>query len=258
MKKYLIALLMLSLPGLAFAAAAPSLPMDPFKADLRDQESLQRGMALFVNRCMGCHSMEYQRFARTGEDIGIPEDLMEEYLILGDHAINDQMTISMDKVDAEGWFGAPPPDLSLETRLRGSEWVYNYLRTFYRDDSARFGVNNAVFADVGMPNVLEDLQGIVVNTCTPEELLERGAFNGELEPLTGNVSGQCLKVQPGTGSMTPAEFDQAMYDLTNFMTYVGEPSRLKSERIGTFVLIFLAIFTFVAYLLKREYWRDIH
>lgn len=257
MKKYLIALLMVCLPGLA-SAAASNYPMESFKADLRDQESLQRGMALFVNRCMGCHSMEYQRFARTGEDLGIPEDLMEDYLILGEHAINDLMTISMDKGDAEGWFGAPPPDLTLETRLRGSTWVYNYLRTFYRDDSARFGVNNGVFADVGMPNVLEDLQGIVINHCSREELEARGGFTGTLDPLTGNRSGQCLQVQPGTGSMTPAEFDQAMYDLTNFMTYVGEPSRMQAERIGTYVLIFLAIFTFVAYLLKREYWRDIH
>jgi ubiquinol-cytochrome c reductase cytochrome c1 subunit len=257
MKKILIAVLLICLPGLA-SAAASNYKMEPFKADLRDQESLQRGMALFVNRCMGCHSMEYQRFARTAQDLGIPEDLMEEYLILGDHGINDLMTISMDKGDAEGWFGAPPPDLTLETRLRGSTWVYNYMRTFFRDDSARFGVNNAVFADVGMPNVLEDLQGVVINTCSREELEARGGHTGTLDPLTGIRSGQCLKVQPGTGSMTAAEFDQAIYDLTNFMTYVGEPSRLQSERIGTFVLIFLAIFTFVAYLLKREYWRDIH
>lgn len=257
MKKFLIALLLISLPGLA-SAAASNYKMESFKADLRDQESLQRGMALFVNRCMGCHSMEYQRFARTAADLGIPEDLMEDYLILGDHAINDLMTNSMDKDDAEGWFGAPPPDLTLETRLRGNTWVYNYMRTFFRDDSTRFGVNNAVFADVGMPNVLEDLQGIVVNTCSREDLEARGGFTGTLDPLTGIRGGQCLQVQSGTGSMSPAEFDQAIYDLTNFMTYVGEPSRMQAERIGTFVLIFLAIFTFFAYLLKREYWRDIH
>ncbi|WP_417579728.1 cytochrome c1 [Nitrincola sp.] len=258
MKKYLFALLMVCFPVLALAAGGATYPMDSFKADLRNQESLQRGMALFVNRCMGCHSMEYQRFARTGEDIGIPEDLMEDYLILGNHGVNDQMTISMDKDDAEGWFGAPPPDLSLETRLRGGEWVYNYLRTFYRDDAARFGVNNAVFTDVGMPNVLEDLQGVVVNHCSHEDLVAHGGFSGTLDPLTGTRSGQCLQVQPGTGSMSVAEFDQAIYDLTNYMTYVGEPSKLQAHRIGTYVLIFLAIFTFVAYLLKREYWRDIH
>jgi len=258
MKKYLFALLMVCLPVVALAAGGATYPMDAFKADLKDQESLQRGMGLFVNRCMGCHSMEFQRFTRTGADIGIPDDLMEEYLILGDHGINDQMTISMDKVDAATWFGIAPPDLSLTARLRGGEWIYNYLRTFYRDDAAPFGVNNPVFPDVGMPNVLEDLRGVVVNHCTHEELLAHGGFTGTLDPLTGNRSGQCLQVQPGTGSMTTAEFDQAIYDLTNFMTYVGEPSKLQAHRIGTYVLIFLAIFTFVAYLLKREYWRDIH
>ncbi len=257
MKKILIALVMLCLSGAALAAPS-NYNMEPFRADLRDQESLQRGMAMFVNRCMGCHSMEYQRFARTGEDLGIPEELMEEYLILGNHGINDLMTISMDNDAAEGWFGKAPPDLTLTTRVHGSTWLYNYLRTFYRDDDAIFGVNNAVFVDVGMPHVLEDLQGIVVNTCSREELEERGGFTGTIDPLTGTRSGQCLQVQPGTGSMSPEEFHQAMYDLTNFMTYVGEPSRVQAERIGTFVLIFLAIFTFVAYLLKREYWRDIH
>lgn len=259
MKKILILLILMWVSSGVYAAGGSSFPMEPFKPDLKDQGSLQRGMALFVQRCMGCHSMEYQRFARTAEDLGIPQELMEEYLILGDHGFNDLMTISMDKKDAEGWFGAPPPDLSLETRLRGSEWVYNYMRTFYRDDSARFGVNNGVFKDVGMPNVLEDLQGVVVNTCTREELEEKGAFTGgELDSLTGQRLGQCLQVQPNTGSMSTLEFDQAIYDLTNFMTYVGEPSKIQANKIGPFVLLFLAIFTFVAYLLKREFWRDIH
>ncbi|EXJ11693.1 MULTISPECIES: cytochrome c1 [Nitrincola] len=257
MKKFLFALLMVCLPAVVQAAAS-AYPTDSMKPDLRDQASLQRGMALYVNRCMGCHSMEFQRFERTADDIGLPHDLVEEYLIRGDLKIHDQMTIAMSKTDAAGWFGAPPPDLTLEARLRGTDWLYTYLRTFYRDDSRPWGVNNALFKDVGMPNVLEDLQGVVINNCTSEELEARGGFSGTLDPLTGTRSGQCLTVQAGTGSMSPAEFDQAIYDLVNFMAYVGEPSRLQSERIGTYVLIFLAIFTFFAYLLKREYWRDIH
>ncbi|KAA0873917.1 cytochrome c1 [Nitrincola tapanii] len=256
MKKYLIALLLVLMPAVVQAAASP-YPLDKMKPNLRDQESLQRGMALFVNRCMGCHSMEYQRFARTADDLGLPHDLVEDYLILGEHKINDLMTISMDKGDAAGWFGAPPPDLTLSARLRGTDWLYTYLRSFYRDEARPWGVNNALFADVGMPNVLEDLQGAVVNNCTIDELMERGN-RGTLDPLTGNRSGQCMTVQANTGSMNSAEFDRAIYDLVNYMAYVGEPSRLQSERIGTFVLIFLAIFTFVAYLLKREFWRDIH
>ncbi|WP_409525274.1 cytochrome c1 [Nitrincola sp. MINF-07-Sa-05] len=255
MKKYLLVLLLALVPALA-SAAASNYPLDSFKADLKDQESMQRGMALYVNRCMGCHSMEYQRFARTAQDLGLPEDLVEEYLILGDHAINDLMTISMDKSDAAGWFGAPPPDLTNEARLRGSSWLYTYLRSFYRDDAKPWGVNNALFKDVGMPNVLEDLQGVVINTCTMEELAHGN--KGTVEPLTGKRMGQCLTVQPNTGSLSEQEFDQAIYDLVNFMTYVGEPSRMDSERIGLYVLIFLAIFFVFAYALKREYWKDIH
>ncbi len=256
MKKFLITLMMALAPMTASAAGGAGVPLDSFDGDLTDKASLQRGMKTFVNRCMGCHEAGYQRFERAATDLGIPNELVEQYLILDPNAkIGEHMKSAMTKEAAAGWFGAPPPDLTLETRLRGSDWVYTYLRSFYKDENRPWGVNNAVFPDVGMPNVLEDLQGKVVNYCTPAELAHGG--HEEIDPLTGKVMGGCLKVQEA-GSQSVEEFDQTVYDLVNFMTYMGEPSRLESESLGTKVLIFLAILFVFAFALKKEYWKDVH
>jgi ubiquinol-cytochrome c reductase cytochrome c1 subunit len=155
MKNQLLALLFAIVPVTAMAAGGASVPhsMEP---DLHDQASLQNGMKLYVNYCMGCHSLEHQRFARAADDLGIPQDLVEENLIFSsDLAFNDQMHIAMDSGDAESWFGAAPPDLTLEARLRGTDWVYSYLLGFYKDPSRPTGVNNTVYELVAMPNVLE-------------------------------------------------------------------------------------------------------
>lgn len=256
MKKFLITLMMALAPLSASAAGGAGVPLDSIEIDLTNKESLQRGMKTFVNRCMGCHEAGYQRFERSAQDLGIPNELVEEYLIFDpNRKIGDHMKIAMSKEDAAGWLGAPPPDLTLETRLRGADWVYTYLRSFYLDESRPWGVNNVVFPDVGMPNVLEDLQGKVVNHCTPEELLHGG--HDEIDPLTGKKMGGCLTVAE-PGSMTPEEFDRTIYDLVNYMAYVGEPSRLESESIGIKVLIFLAILFVFAFALKKEYWKDVH
>ncbi len=148
------------------------------------------------------------------------------------------MTTSMPKEESKAWFGAAPPDLTMVTRVREPAWVYNYLKTFYVDESRPLGVNNKVFANVGMPNVLLDLQGVQRQVC---------------------VGGECdeLKVEAGTGVMTPSEFDAAIYDLTNFLYYVSEPARLERQRTGVFVLLFLIILGSFTYLLNREYWKDI-
>lgn len=235
MKKQLIAFVFALLPTFAFGAGAV-VHLDEFKADLTNNESLQNGMKFFVENCMGCHSAKYQRYDRAADDIGMDKAYIEENLIRGGAKIGEQMKIAMDPNDAKNWFGAPPPDLSLETRLRGPDWVYTYLRSFYVDDARPWGVNNKVFKDVGMPNVLAPLQGVQV--CKDEHC-------EELELVKA-------------GSMSPEEFDKAIYDLTNFMTYMGEPSRLQSERIGKYVLIFLAILFVFAYLLKKEYWKDVY
>ncbi|MFC6669576.1 cytochrome c1 [Marinobacterium aestuariivivens] len=255
MKKYLFALIVAVLPVPAMAAGA-GVPLDHIEVDLENKASLQRGMATFVNRCLGCHSADYQRYQRAATDLEMPPELVQEYMIFGDQKVGEQMKNAMSKEDAANWFGNPPPDLSLEARLRGPDWIYTYLRSFYQDSSRPWGVNNVVFKDVGMPNVLEDLQGVQVNHCTPEELLHQGKT--EIDPLTGDRMSQCLTVVEGTGKQSVEEFDQTIYDLTNFLAYMGEPYRLESERLGTKVLIFLAIFFVFAFALKKEYWKDIH
>ncbi|WP_207062662.1 cytochrome c1 [Motiliproteus sp. SC1-56] len=235
MKKLLIAILFAALPMSVMAAGA-KVPLLPFEANLEDKESLQNGMKLFVENCMGCHSAKYQRYERAATDLGMENAYVEEHLIVGDKKIGEQMTIAMPTEAATAWFGAPPPDLTLEARLRGGAWIYTYLKSFYVDENRPWGVNNKVFPDVGMPNVLASMQG--VQAC-------KGEHCEEFELIK-------------KGSMTPEEFDQAMYDLTNFMTYMGEPSALIAKRVAPWVLGFLVILFFLAYALKKEYWKDVH
>lgn len=256
MKKFLLALMMVLAP-ISANAASGGVSLDAIDIDLTNKASLQRGMATFVNRCMGCHSAQYQRFERAATDLEIPPELVEDYLIFDQNKkIGEQMTIAMAREDATNWFGNPPPDLTLEARLRGADWIYTYLRSFYKDESRPWGVNNLVFPDVGMPNVLEDLQGTVVNHCTPEELHHAG--EARVDPLTGKRIGGCMTVEPESGSMSEAEFDRYVYDLVNFMAYMGEPSAMVSGTIGTWVLVFLAILFVFAFALKKEYWKDVH
>lgn len=253
MKKQLLAVLFALVPALSMAAG-PTAKLDAITPDLYNFESLHNGARLFVNYCMGCHSAEYQRFARTAEDLGIPQDVIEQNLILNPQtAYNDQMRISMTKADSTVWFGTPPPDLSLMARLKSPEYIYTFLRSFYLDSEKPWGVNNTAFPDVGMPHVLADLQGVNRLACDPN------AISAEtVDPLKGKIANprDCFKeVTPG--SLSPAEFDKAVYDLTNFMVYVAEPSKYQANAIAPKVLIFIAIFFFFAYLLKKEYWRDI-
>jgi len=255
MKKFVIACVMAVLPMTA-GAAGGGVPLDHIEVDATNHASLQRGMKTFVNNCMGCHSAKYQRYERAAQDMGMPNELVEENLILGNQKIGEQMTIAMDAKDAASWFGAPPPDLTLEARLRGPDWIYTYLRSFYQDDARPWGVNNVVFKDVGMPNVLEYMQGVQVNNCTPEELAHGG--HATIDPLTNKQMGKCLTVIKDSGQLSSEDFDKAIYDLVNFMAYIGEPSKLESHRIGTNVLIFLFIFFFFAFALKKEYWKDVH
>ncbi|MDX5299315.1 MAG: cytochrome c1, partial [Gammaproteobacteria bacterium] len=200
----------------------------------------------------GCHSAKYARYERIATDLGIPVELYEENLIFNGAKPGELMNIAMSPALAKGWFGAPPPDLTLEARLRGPNWVYSYMRAFYADDSRPFGVNNVVFPSVGMPHVLVGLQGLCAE---PPKV----GVSGRVEPLSGTVvdQGGCQSWAI-EGSMTPAEYDQAMFDLTNFLVYLGEPMQLERKRIGMYVLIFLAILFVFAYLLNREYWKDVH
>ncbi len=234
----LAALIMLPLKAVG---AESNVPLDDVEMDIKNQESLQTGFMLYMNYCASCHSLKYQRFERTADDLGIPHELVLENLIFDEAQIGDLIEISMRDEDARNWFGASPPDLTLISRVRSPEYLYTYLRSFYADESRPWGVNNKTFANVGMPNVLHELQGDVI--CA----------NGDLSP-----EGCEMNHVEGTGSLSPAEFDQAVYDLTNFLYYVGEPIRERRQEIGFYVLGFLAILFIFVFLLNREYWKKIH
>jgi cytochrome c1 len=213
-----------------------------FEADLHDQAAMQRGAATFVNQCMGCHEAGYSRYERVATDLGIPLDLAEENFIFDDAKIGSLMVNAMPEDAAKKWFGATPPDLTLVARSRGPEWLYTYMLTFYEDPSRPWGVNNLAFKDVGMPNVLQELQG--ARKCLPGD---------------HDAHGVCANMEQVTqGAQTPEEFEQTISDLTTYMTYMAEPAALERKRIGVYVLFFLAFFMVFAWLLNREYWKDVH
>ncbi len=246
MRKLIIALVFAALPGLA-AAAEGGYPLDKASIDLNNQASLQRGAKLFVNYCMGCHSAESQRYSRMARDIGLSEEEVKNNLIFTGAKVGDTMKNAMPKAEAKKWFGAPPPDLTLIARSRGVDYLYTYLRTFYVDPKRPWGFNNAVFPLVGMPHALADLQGWQKVVVEKTQDVEGNA----VEHITGFEL-----VKPG--SLSPPEFDAAMRDLVNFMAYIAEPIKLERQRIGIWVLAFLVLLTAVLYLLKKEYWKDVH
>ena len=245
MKKLLIALVAL-LPSLVFAAGT-AVHLDKANYDLTDKASLQNGAKLFMNYCSACHSTAHQRYQRVATDLGIPDQLMKDNLIFTNSKIGELMTNSMDKKDAAKWFGNAPLDLTLEARLRGPDWIYTYLRSFYKDPARPFGVNNVVFKDVGMPHVLEELQGIP--TAVFETTVdEKGVEHRQVVALESVESGE----------MSSDEYDRAVLDLVNFLVYSGEPNKLERQSLGFWVIGFLIILFVLSYLLKKEYWRDIH
>ena len=231
-----------------------AIPCDEMDPDPSDQVSLQHGAQLYMNYCMGCHSLQYARYNRMAEDLGIPEDLVEENLIFDPSVkVGSLMNNAMPDEASEEWFGAAPPDLTLIARSRQPEWLYTYLRTFYKDKARPYGVNNLVFANVGMPHVLASLQG--VQECAPTD------HGDEIDPLTGGAAhadpcGELVVTEEG--AMGEEEFDTAMYNLVNFLAYTAEPMKADRQRIGVYVLLFIAIFFVFSWLLNREYWKDIH
>jgi len=254
-----LSLLLVSGAHLA-AAAETDWPMEPMKPDLQNLPSLQNGWRLYVNFCLGCHSLQYQRYERTADDLGVPHEIALEKLVFTDQKIGEQMTTAMSTEQAKEWFGAPPPDLTMVARIQGTDWLYNYLKTFYRDETRPFGVNNKVFPNVGMPNVLEGLQGVQKIGCVQMPVL--AANGGERrDPLTGEpiTEEECdqLVLEEGTGAYTEEEFDQAVYDIVNFLYYTGDPSRLERYRLGGFVLLFVVILFVFTYLLGREYTKEV-
>lgn len=246
MRKLIVAFFFAVLPGLSLAAGS-GFPLDKVQIDLSDKASLQRGAKLFVNYCLSCHSAQYMRYNRMGRDLGLTDEEVQQNLMFAAEKVGDTMKVAMTPADGKAWFGATPPDLSVIARARGADWLYTYLRTFYVDEKRPLGVNNAVFPDVGMPHVLWELQGMqkaVYKTV-------KAADGSDKQVIAGFE-------QVAPGKMSKAEYDAAVRDLVNFMVYVGEPARLQREAMGWWVLGFLAVFFVVAYLLKKEYWRDVH
>jgi cytochrome c1 len=253
--------LMASIAPSALFAAESNWPMESFSPNLENMPSLQNGWRVYMNYCIGCHSLKHQRYERTADDLEIPHDIVLDELIFTGQKIGELMTIAMDPAQAKAWFGAPPPDLTMVTRVRGTEWVYNYLKTFYLDEARPFGVNNKVFENVGMPNVMQGLQGIQTSECIqmPKVADNGGEMRDPLVPGKAITEERCgqLVLEEGSGSMTAEEFDQTVYDLTNFLHYVSEPSRLERQRIGVYVILFLIILYVLTFLLAREFQKDV-
>lgn len=229
-------------------AASGDLPGYHIKVDTSDTSSLQRGARIFVNYCMGCHSAAYMRYNRLGADLGITDDVLKSNFMFGTDKIGDTLEIAMRPADAANFFvGITPPDLSVIARSRGANWLNAYFMTFYSDSSRPFGVNNLQFKDVAMPHVLWELQGTqkpVYKTMTKKD-------GTEVE-----VIDSLEQVSPG--KLTPEEYKATIYDLVNFLVYLSEPAKFQRQKIGIWVIVYLLLFLVLAYLLKKEYWKDVH
>ena len=242
MKRLLILLAGLTLSGGALGSSAVSLPYQ-FNPDLGNLASLQRGARNYMNYCAGCHAMKHLRYSRLSRDLQIPEELVKANLMFGTDKIGEPIKASLPAESAK-WFGQVPPDLTVETRKRGADWVYNYLLTFYVDPSRPNGVNNHVLPGASMPHVLWELQG-----WQTRQIPEGEAGHGGKPEFT--------LVQPG--SMAEKEFKGFVADTVNFMSYAAEPGKNHRIAVGVGVMLFLLfVLTPLAWLLKHEYWKDVH
>ena len=245
MKRLLAAVLALS-SSAAFASSAE--PPFHFDADVGNPASLQRGARDFMNYCAGCHSLKYLRYNRLGRDLGIPEDLLKANLMFTTDKVGEPIVSSMSPVDAEKWFGRAPPDLSLVTRARGESWLYSYLLTFYADPSKTTGVNNLMLPGLSMPHVLSSLQGTQV--LVKEENGETGEHHG------GHGKPKFELTQKG--ALTPEQYKEFVADLTNFLAYAAEPGRSGRVSVGFKVMAYLLVLLVLTYMLKKEFWKDVH
>jgi ubiquinol-cytochrome c reductase cytochrome c1 subunit len=236
MKKIPFILTILLIPGIVIASG--HLHLEKANVDPTDTASLQRGAKTFVNYCLNCHSASFMRYSRMAQDLGLSDEEVTKNLMFATTKIGGVMDVAMPSAESKKWFGTTPPDLSVITRARGADWVYTYLKSFYLDPSRPFGVNNVIFKDVGMPHVLWELQGYA-----------------EAEKHEETIAGTKV-VKPG--SQDEAQYDETVHDLVNFMAYVGEPSKLERIRLRPWVMLFLALFAVLAYMLKKEFWRDVH
>jgi ubiquinol-cytochrome c reductase cytochrome c1 subunit len=242
----LITLALLSAAGAAVADEEGGIALLPAGADIKNSESLQRGARNFMNYCSGCHSLKYLRYNRMATDLKIPESELPGNLMFTADKVFDTVNSAMPK-DSEAWFGKQPPDLSLIARARGVDYLYSYMKGFYVDKTRPWGVNNLYLPSAAMPDVLAQLHG-----------LQKPVFKNEPDE-----HGSARMVLVGVDAMTPGalkpeEYDQFVRDIANFLDYAGEPVKDKRQSMGIFVMLFLLVFFVFAYLLKKEYWKDVH
>lgn len=259
-------LLPLALP----VQASTEVATDHSPHNVRDAESLQRGAQMFVNYCLSCHGAAAMRYNRL-QDLGLSEQQIKDNLMFASDKVGEPMRVAMPAKDAKGWFGATPPDLSLIARSRGADWLYTYLRSFYRDPSRPTGWNNTVFDKVGMPHVLWQLQGDLEYKTVEGRAAGTGAVVRSWESVE-HVDGkekvlthQLLLTRPGEltrlseGKANTFDYDNKVADLTNYLVWMGEPAQVTREHIGYGILLFLIFLLIpVSYFLKKEYWRDVH
>ena len=239
--KHLIALFLLSLLSLT-VNASEDIELQKANIDLSNNASLQRGAKHFVTYCLGCHSIKQIRYLRIALDTGVEQKKMLQEIAPEGANIYDQLHSAMNAHDAEKWFGTQPPDLSLIARSRGADWLYSYLKSYYSDPKSPRGVNNLIFKDTAMPNPLWQLQG--------EQQAEHK------KTIWGEEYTKLVLEEPG--ALSEGEFDIFVNDLVNFLVYVGEPVQLERQRLGKYVLFFILMFLVLAYLLNKEYWKDVH
>lgn len=250
MKKFLISLSLVLAVAMPAFAATDMIPLDKAPNKLNDLSALQNGAKIFVNYCLNCHAAAYMRFNRL-KDIGLTDKQIKDNLLFTTDKVGDTMKISMDAKQGKDWFGGNPPDLTLIARSRsgsggtGADYIYTYLRTYYRDDSKATGWNNLAYPNVGMPHVLWELQG------------QRRPVFEDVEQH-GHTT-QALKgwEQVSPGKMTPREYDEAMGDLVNYLQWMAEPNQNSRVQIGVWVMLFLLIFMVIAWRLNASYWKDI-
>jgi len=238
---FIVALLLA--PAAAHAAGG-DIQLDRANIDSADVMSIQRGAQVFVNYCLNCHSATAMRYNRL-VDLGLTEQQIKDNLLFTGGKVGDPMSIAASGKDQREWFGVAPPDLSVIARSRGVNWLYTYMRSFYRDPARVTGWNNLAFANVGMPHVLWQLQGTQV---LRSQIEEQGGHKVEHKKL----------VLEFPGTLSPQEYDQLVRDLVNYLSYMGEPAKTRRVQIGIVVLFFLSFLLVLSWLLKTEYWKDVH
>jgi ubiquinol-cytochrome c reductase cytochrome c1 subunit len=235
----------------AEAATATNWKTWQVDIDVANKGALQRGARNFMNYCVGCHSLKFERYSRMGQDLEIPPELLDKYLVpAGDKPANYILT-TMPAADAEVWFGKAPPDLSLMARARGADYIYRFLKTFYVDPTRQTGANNLQLPTTAMPHVLSELEGLKKPVY---KSIEKQGEDGKA--TTEQVFDHFEQVAPGR--MNAEEYDAFVHDTVAFLAYVGEPAQLQRHALGIWVVLFLLVFTWLAWLMKKEYWKDVH